>query len=191
GVHAHLGQVLVREAQRVGARAGKIGRRVLLVVGDHLLAAAAVAGDRRGRERPVGRYQSGGYKRPHREREGGGVAAGVGDAFARPQSLAVSGRELGHAVGPRRIDAVRGGGVDHAGLRIGDERGGFLGGGVGQAKEGDVGGVETLGPRGGVLAQGGIDLNDRDVGARGQPFEDLQSGGALLAIDKYLGFHDV
>jgi hypothetical protein len=58
-------------------------------------------------------------------------------------------------------------------------------GGVGQAQEGHVGGVEQPCALGGVLALVGVDLQQLDVAPAGQHLVDAQAGRALLAVDEH------
>jgi hypothetical protein len=80
------------------------------------------------------------------------MAAGLAMRLARAGARAGR-RQLGQAEGPARRDAVRGAGVDDAGVGVGDQRHRLARGGVGQAQEGHVGGVEQAGALGRVLAR--------------------------------------
>ena len=101
-----------------------------------------------------------------------------------PHSLALSRRQFGQTEHPAGLRAVRGAGVDHTGVGVGHQRRGFARGDVGQAQEGDVGGVQQAGAFGGVLAAVGRDAQHFDVAPLRQVLIDPQAGRAFLAIDK-------
>ena len=105
------------------------------------------------------------------------------------RSLALARRQLGQAEDPARRDAVRGAGVDQAGLRVRDQRRGLARGGIGQAQEGDVGGVQQARALGGVLALVGVDAQHLDVLALRRVLVDAQPGRAFLAIDEHHMLH--
>ena len=190
GVNPHFGQMLVHEPECVGPRAGQFSRqRRLAVIGDHLFPAAAIAGERKDRERKIRRHQAALDERPHREGEGSRVATGISNAFARANRRAIRGREFRHAVDPGRIDAVCRRGINHAGAGVGHERGRFLRGDVGQAKERDVGRIELRGARGRVFAVRGVDDEQLNVRTHCEPLVDLEPRGALVTVDKNLGSH--
>ena len=132
----------------------------------------------------IGRHQAGIDQRPQQQDEGAGMAARVGDALAAADGVALAGCQFGQAEDPARRRAVRGAGVDEAGLRVGDQRRGLARGGVGQAQEGHVGGIQQPRALGGVLAPIGLDAQHFHVAPRGQVLVDAQAGGAFLAIDK-------
>jgi hypothetical protein len=108
-----------------------------------------------------------------------------GLAMRLAQRLALARREFGDAESPAGRHAVRGAGIDDAGVRVVDQRHRFAGRGIGQAQEGHVGGVEQACALGAVLALVGVDLQHLDVAARGQVLVDAQSGGAFLAVDEH------
>ena len=95
--------------------------------------------------------------------------------------------ELGEAVGPAVGHAMRGAGVDHAGVGVTERGHQLLGRRVGQAEHGDVGRLGDLGALGEVLAVGHRQLEQLDVRPVLQPVVDLQAGGAVLAVDEDLG----
>ncbi|MFO1271503.1 MAG: hypothetical protein U1F50_07485 [Rubrivivax sp.] len=85
-----------------------------------------------------------------------GVAAWVGDALGGAIFSRCPGASS-HAV-PIQARAVRGAGVDDAGARAGDHRGGFARGGVGQvSRKAIAGGVEQARALGRVLAAFRVD----------------------------------
>ena len=112
------------------------------------------------------------------------MAARVGDALGGADFGALIRREFRQAESPGRIDAVRGGCVDDAGVRVIDERHRFLGCIVRQTEESDIGFVDQALALGQILAFVCVDLEDRDVAALGEVFVDLQAGCAFLAVDK-------
>ena len=186
----HFGEVLVVEAEGVVARGFEFVRGVgVFVLGDHFFAAAGVAGEGEAGEEGIGGEDAGRDEGVDGKEEGGGVAAGVGDACGVVDLLPVCGGEFREAVGPRWVGAEGGAGVDDFGVRIVDHRDGFFGGDVGEAEKGDVGGVEEALALGGVFALVGVDLENVDVGAGGEVFVDPQAGGAFLAVDVNLRFH--
>ena len=189
-VHAHFRQMLVHQPQRIRTRTlQRLGQRRLLVVGDHLLAAAAVARDRKTRQREIRRHQPALHQRTHRERERRRMAPRIGDAFARADRRAIFRAQFRHAVNPRRVDAMRRRCVDHARLRIRHQRRRLLGRRVGQTQESDIHRVQTRRARRRILALRRIDLDQFQLGTQGEALMDLQTRGAFLPIDKYLGFH--
>ncbi|MCY1358892.1 hypothetical protein D9M69_454400 [compost metagenome] len=121
GLHAHLGQVLVLQPQRVLARAVQLRVTAGLEVGNHLLAAAAVAGQRERRHRVVARQHAGIDQWAHRQHEGAGVAPRHGDALAGTDLLALAAHQFRQAIGPVVGGAERRAGVDHAGVRVGHQ----------------------------------------------------------------------
>ena len=99
--------------------------------------------------------------------------------------------QFGNAESPAGRDAVRGAGVDDAGVGVGHEGHRLAGRRVGQAQEGHVGGVQQACALGRVLALVGVDLQHLDVTARGQVLVDAQAGRAFLAVDEDgVLFHD-
>lgn len=80
---------------------------------------------------------------------------------------------------------MRRAGVDHPHLGVGDGRHRLARRFVGQAQDGDVGGIDGLGAAPRILAVGLGQGQQAQVGAAAQPFVDLQAGGALVAIDEY------
>jgi hypothetical protein len=56
---------------------------------------------------------------------------------------------------------------------------------VGQAEDGEVGLVERLAPRGGVLAPGFVERDELKFAAAGEPVADFEPGGARGAVDEH------
>ena len=119
------------------------------------------------------------------------MAARVGDALGGLDPGALILGQFRQAEGPRRIDAMRGGGVDHTGVRVVDQRDRFLGRFVRQAQESHVGSIDQALALGQILALVGVDLEHFDIAALGEVFVDLQAGGAFLAVDKDFVGHGV
>ena len=211
----HLGQMLVGEPQRVGARSQQLAslfhrhlglgsrasfrkqstapivghpqcRQRCPVLGNHLLAAPRIAGVRGSRQRMLDRQQPGIHQRPHGQDEGRGVAAGVGNALAVADALALVCVQLGQAVGPGRVHPVGRAGVDDAGGGVVDQGHRFAGSCVGQAQEGNISRVQQSRPLGRVLAQRRVDAQHRDIAAPAQILVDLQTGRSFLSIYKDL-----
>ncbi len=89
------------------------------------------------------------------------------------------------AVGPAFLGPMRGGGVDHLDRRVVDQRHGFQGRRVGQAEDRHIGGVQRLAAAGGILALGLAEPQQFQIPPAGQPFGDLQAGGAGLPVDEH------
>ena len=121
--------------------------------------------------------------------EAGGVAAGVGDTGGGGQRIAAAGGDFGETVGPARIGAVRGRGIDDARGGILDQRDGLARGIVGQAQDHRVGGVERVGAGVGILAGVVGERDQGDVAAAGEPLVDLDAGGAGGAVDEHFNGH--
>mmetsp|Transcript_6675 Transcript_6675/g.27871 ORF Transcript_6675/g.27871 Transcript_6675/m.27871 type:complete len:637 (+) Transcript_6675:4858-6768(+) len=190
GMGHHLRQMLVFQAQAIGPRRLQMsGQRLLLVLGNHALATARIAGDRGGAHGRVARQQAGVHERAHAQDEGAGMATRVGDALGRTDGVALARRQLGQAEGPARHGAVGRAGVDQAGVGVGDHARRFARGGVGQAQEGHVRGVQQTRALGRVLALVRVDLQHLDVGAGREVLMDPQAGRALLSVDKHLERH--
>ena len=132
----------------------------------------------------IGRHQAGVDQRPQQQDEGAGMAARIGDALGRADGVALAGCQFRQAEHPARRRAVRGAGIDEAGPGVADQCRGLPCGGVGQAQEGHVGGIQQPRTLGGVLALFRRDAQHFHVAPRGQIFVDAQAGGAFLAIDK-------
>ncbi len=182
-VRHDLGHVLVAEAERVEFE----GRRVTgLVLCDHRLAAAGIAGDRVDRERRVGREPALIDQRPDQGDGARRVAAGVRHHARRPDRRLLPDRQFGKAVGPVRRGAMRGRGVEHlrAVRHRGDQRGGLAGGLVGQAQDDeiDLGQQRALGLD--ALAVGVGQALQHDIAASGEALPDAEPGGAGLAVDE-------
>ena len=83
------------------------------------------------------------------------------------------GLQLGETIDPVFGRAVRGRGIDDAGTVVGDQRHRFARRIVGQAENDEVGVVDRLAPRPGVLAAIIGQGEDRQVGPASQPVADM------------------
>ncbi|MNT16024.1 hypothetical protein D3C72_1511090 [compost metagenome] len=189
GLHAHLGQVLVFQAQRVRTRAVQLRVTAGFELGNHRLAAAAVAGQRERRNRVVGWQHAGVHQRTHCQHEGAGVAARHRDALAGADLLTLAAHQLGQAVGPVVGGTERRAGVDHAGIGVGYQRHRLARGHVGQAQEGNVGGVQKACSLGRVLALVIGNAQQFHVGTTGKIVKQPETGGAFLTIDEHFENH--
>ena len=114
----------------------------ILILRDHLFAAARIAGQRRAGEGEIRRHHILRDQRVHGRDKPARVAAGVGHPPGLPDRRAVRRRQLGKAVIPVRVGAVRGRSVDHAGIFVFDQADGLPGRRVRQAQEHDVRRIE-------------------------------------------------
>jgi len=143
--------------------------------------------------RIVGRNEASFNERMHDQVKAAGVAARHGDFLRVLHFFALRCREFRQAVNPVRIGAVCGAGIQNARALIGwiKQRDRFLGCRIGQAQKYHVGRVDELGLDLGVLALGFGDGEDFDFAAALQALVDLQTRGAVAAVDKYLECHGV
>src|SRR6185312_8224991 len=140
-------------------------------------------------DRPIPGHQPFFDQRPHQRDEARGIAAGIGDAARLGDGGALLLRHLGEAIGPSRAGAMRGRRVDDAHRIALDEPHRLARGIVGQAEHHEVGAVQEVAPRRGLLAARGIDREEIEVAPSGEPPMDLQPGRAGLAVDEHLGSH--
>ena len=158
----HLGEVLVRLSEGVLPTTHEkiphtnftlytFNFTLFLVLRDHLLAAAGIAGQGEGRELFVPGDDPGADERLYEGDESRRVAAGVGDAL-RPRYGPAPAGKLWEAVFPPVRGSVRGRRVDDDGVRALDERHGLYRRRVGEAQKGDVAGVQRIAPCRDVLA---------------------------------------
>ena len=154
------------------------------VVGDHGLAAAGIAGNAGIGDGKVVRHQAGGDERPEGGDQAERPAAGIGDETGLGDAPGLLAVHLGKAVDPARRDAMGGRGVDDAGMGVLDQRDAFPRRLVGQAEDGDVGGVERLLAGGQLLAALRGQRNQREVGPGAEAFPDFNAGGAGFAVDE-------
>ncbi|CAM2148598.1 hypothetical protein PT2222_200027 [Paraburkholderia tropica] len=188
-VERHFRQMLVREAERVRARAHQLRIAACFVLRNHLLAAAAVAGERVAVRRETGRDQTGLDERAHRQHECRSVAAGDRDALRRAHFLALRAGQFRQAVSPVGVGAKGRARVDQHRAVVLDQRSRFARGHVRQAQEGHIRCVDETTAFLDVLPLGLVDPQDLDVGALRQVFENLQAGRAFLSVDKNFRAH--
>ena len=170
---------------------GAVQRPALLalIFRDHLLAAAGVTGEGEAGQGVVL------WEHPHGRQgvdagdEAGGVTAGVADPLALADQRAVELGQLRKAVGPVLRGAVGSGGVDDAGRRILHHAYRLPGSVVRQAQKHQVRFVEEFLPLRRVLALILVDEQQLNVRPGRQTIVNLEAGGALLAVNIYLGFH--
>ena len=185
----HLRQVLVALGNAVDTGAAHLLRLVpALVLGDHLLAAAGVAGEGEAAEVRVLGQQAQLHQRRDRADKARGVAAGVGHPLGRRNGLPLPLLQLRETVDPAGSGAVGGGGVDDPGVGIVHQGHGLPGRRVRQAEKHNIRRVHELFPLLRVLALGLVDQQQVDVRPEGQPVVDLQARGALLAVNIHLWF---
>ena len=82
---------------------------------------------------------------------------------------------------------MRGGGIDHHGAIVGDQRHRLARGIIGQTQDHDIRVVQRLAARGGVLAPVIIQRDQRKFGAAGQPRRDFKARGTGGAVDEDRG----
>ena len=188
----HLGDVLVIAVQRIMARCEeRFPFFVGLIVGDHFLAAARVAGQTPGGQRDGLVDDTEFHERIDDADEAGGITAGVRDPFAIDDVLPVFERQFREPVVPGRIRAVRGRGVDDLRLGVLDELHGFNGGRVRQTQEHEVCRVHELFPLIDVPMEFIGDDEQFDVVSLSETVIDLQACGACLTVDVDLRFHGI
>ena len=188
----HFGQVLVRLRQTVGAGRIEVRRAgVRLVLGDHLLAAAAVPGQGEAGKQRIRRNQPRGDQRRGERNEPAGVAARHGDVLPGGDGIPML---LGHfreAVRPAGGNAVRRRGIKNARIAAFCQRDGFSCSSVRQAEDGNVGGVNGFASGIGVLALFFRERQERKLPALRQPIENPKACCAFLAINKDRPCHDI
>ena len=170
--------------KRILASADVKLRRGRLVVGNHLLAAARIAGQRKGAELLVRRDESAADERFDKGDESARMTAGVRDALRRGDAFAAA-LQLGKPVLPRIVDTVGRRRVDDDCGRILNEADGVQGCGVGQAEKRDVRLVKRLTPRLDVFAQVFGKDDELKVLARRQALADAKASGASRTVYEY------
>ena len=181
--------MLVRLAERVlPRRVQQRAARGRLILRDHLLAAARVAGQRIAAEKRVLVQQSCCHKGIHQRDKPACVAAGHGDAPGLPDAGLLQCGELRKAVAPAGSRAVRRRGVEHNSVRVFHPRRRFLRRCVRQTQKRGVCLVEQLPAAAFVLSLRFRKRQKLDVAARLQTVEDAQAGRPGAAVDKHL-FH--
>ena len=186
----HLGQMLMGKAQTVALGCIQLAvRRAVgtLVLGDHLFAAAGVAGDAGAAEGILCRDKAQLHQRAGNADKAAGIAAGHCHA-AGVFDFFLLARQLREAVVPCGIGAEGGGGVQHLHVRA-QQRHNLFGCRIRQAEEGEVGGVDDLRTLVHILAALGGNGQQLDLRACNQPVGNAQAGGAGGAINKNFHAH--
>ena len=175
--------VLLRQTVLPGRNVQGV-KLVCLILGDHLLAAAAVARERVARQQRVRRQDARLDERVDQHDEAAGVAAGHRDALGRTDRGFALGRQLREAIRPAGGRAVRGRGVEHDRVRVLDEVRRRDGRRVRQAQKRNVRAVEQLALRFNIVVQLGRQGQQLDVVALGQPVINAQAGCTGAAVDE-------
>ena len=186
----HLRQMLVGKAQAVtlGCIQLAVGRAVgALIVGDHLFAAAGVAGNAGAAEGIVLRGQTQLHQRAGDADKAAGIAAGHRHTIGI-LDLFLLALQLREAVVPGGIGAEGCGGVQHLHVRA-QQRHDLSGSCIRQAEEGKVCRIDDLCPLVHVLTAIGRDGQQLDLRACSQPVGDAQAGGAGGAVNEYFYAH--
>ena len=186
----HLRQMLVGKAQAValGGIQLAVGRAVgALILGDHLLAAAGVAGNAGAAEGIVLRGQTQLHQRAGDADKAAGIAAGHRHTIGILDLLFLA-LQLREAVVPGGIGAEGGGGVQHLHVRA-QQGHDLFGSGIRQAEEGEVGRVDDLRALVHILAALCGNGKQLDLRALCQPVGNAQAGGAGGAINKNFHAH--
>ena len=124
------------------------------------------------------------HQRTQQANRTGRIATGIGDPARVCNFFSLPRRHLRKPVSPVRLCTVRGACVDDANRRI-DNRGHSLArGGIRQAEDGDVAGVDGFRASLQILALRGSKRDQSDIGPVTQPFVDEQPSGALVAVDE-------
>ena len=176
--------------QTVKARAVQLRRTVgRFDLGDHLLAAAAVAGHGKALHRIILRQQSAVYHGIHQRRKAAGITARHCHTLGGADLFPVFRRQFRKAVCPVRIGAVRRRCVNDAHIRIPCQRHSLSCGIIRQAQECHVafqnGGTSCLRVFPGFLGQG----NHGQILPVCQTLMDTQTSRAGLSVNKYFYSH--
>ena len=186
----HFRQMLMGKAQTVALGCIQLAvRRAIsaLVLGDHLFAAAGVAGDAGTAEGILCRCKAQLHQRAGNADKAAGIAAGHCHAV-RLLDLFLLARQLREAVVPCGIGAEGGGGVQHLHVRA-QQGHDLFGSGIRQAEEGEVGRVDHLRALVYILAALCGNGKQLDLRALCQPVGNAQAGGAGRAINKNFHAH--
>ena len=117
------------------------------------------------------------------------MAARIGNALGVLDGFAVRLGQLGKAVIPVQVGAMRGRCIDDTGGIILDERDRLFRRRIRQAQERNVGCIEELAALLGVLALILIDEQQLDVVAAAEALVNLETGRALFAVDVNFRLH--
>jgi hypothetical protein len=182
--------VLERQAIEEIIGADRVIATLVFHLGDHLLATAGVTGNRIDADRITVRQQACGAQRAQKRDCAGRVAARIGDETGGTNLLALFLIHFGKAIGPVLMDAIGGRGIDDADIVIaGHHRDRFPGSIVRQAEDRNVGIVEHILAHRRIAALGLGYGQQLDIAATGKARADLQTRGAVFAIDEDLRCH--
>ena len=184
GIDLHFGYVLVIQGQAVIA-VGDVA--IGLEPFDQCLAAARIARDRVAAVRPVRREQALADQRRQKRDEAGRIAAWIADQ--RGIRHLVPAGDFGKAEYPAIGSPVGRRSIDDPHFRVPGQHGGFAGGVVGQAENGEIGGMKGVTPGAGLLALLVVKQQQFKFAATFQPLDDLEPGGSGRAVDKHPGAH--
>jgi len=179
--------VLVLQAQGVGLVQW---RTAGLVVFDHAAATTRIPAHRGQAQGKVARDQTRVHQRTDQGDGAGGVATGVGHALGLAHRRRLLSGHFRKTIDPAVLAAVGGRGVDDAGPMAGqavNHGHRFARGLVVQAQHHQVGLGHEFALGLGVFAACRVDAQHLDLGHQGQPFADLQTGGAGFAVDENFG----
>ncbi|MNJ36209.1 hypothetical protein D3C77_309880 [compost metagenome] len=129
-------------------------------------------------------HQPCGHQGSQQGNRAGGIATRVADPLGLGDSFGLLLVQFRQAIHPACGGAVRGAGIDHPDLRVGDRRHRLACGVVGQAQNRHIGTVDRLGAALWVFALAVGQGQQTQVIATVQAGVDEQAGGALVAIDK-------
>ena len=189
GVGLDLGRVLVRQAQAVDHEGGSIGRARAFVGLDAFTAPSGVTGHGMHRDRMILRHQARGDQRAQQRDRAGRIAPGIGHPGRGRDPRGLRRLHLGKTVGPSGIGPMCRTGIDDPHLRMRNSGHGLARCRIGQTQDRDIAAVDGLRSPMRILAPPVGQGQQRNIGAPFQPAEDLQAGGALVAIDENSGFH--
>ena len=162
---------------------------LVLILHDHFLTAAGVTGQRSTGERGVLGNDTVCYQRVNRGNKSACVTARIGNALGVLDGFAVRLGQLGKAVIPVRVGAMRGRCVNNAGRVVLDERNGLACRRIRQAQKRNVGCIEKLAALLDVLALVLVDEQQLDIVAATEALVNLETGRALFAVDVNFRLH--
>ena len=115
----------------------------VLVLGDHLLAAAGITSEGEAGERCILRENTAAYQRLHQGNESAGMTAGNSDILAIFDCISVFCREFREAIGPSIGDSMGSRGIQDAGIAAFCQLDRLSGGCIRQAENGDISAANT------------------------------------------------
>ena len=183
----HLGDVLM--TQRKPIVPGRIIFRVALgrlILGNHLLAAAGIAGQAVSGQGIVRGENAHLHQGIHQGDKARGMAAGIGHKLRGLNLLPMGLRKLREAVSPGGVCPVGSGSVNDPGAGILYHFGGFHGRSVRQAQEDIIRLLNGALPGSGILFHGLGKLNEGHIVPKTHPALDLETGGSGPSVNKNL-----